>query len=49
MDVGAVCVAVRRQLGENVALSEVPAALRRLTAAEVVHQKGDVYRLAPTQ
>jgi hypothetical protein len=49
MEVGAVCVAVRRQLGDDVTLSEIPAALRRLVAAEVVYQKGDVYRLAPTQ
>lgn len=47
MEVGAVCVAVRRQLGEAVPLAEIPAALRRLTGTGVVHQKGDVYQLAP--
>ncbi|MGC5012488.1 hypothetical protein ACLQ2R_17125 [Streptosporangium sp. DT93] len=47
MEVGAVCVAVRRNLGDDVPLAEVPAALRRLTAAGVVVQKGDVYRLTP--
>ncbi|MGA4989838.1 hypothetical protein [Nonomuraea bangladeshensis] len=47
MEVGAVCVAVRRRLGENTPLSEVPAALRRLVSEGTVQQQGDMYRLIP--
>lgn len=49
MEVGAVCVAVRRQLGQETPLAEIPAALRRLTTSGVAHQKGDLYRLSPAQ
>ncbi|MFI7470529.1 hypothetical protein [Nonomuraea sp. NPDC049646] len=45
MEVGAVCVAVRRRLGDTTPLAEIPAALRRLTASGGVRQKGDVYQL----
>lgn len=44
MEVGAVCVAVQRRIGE-VPLAEVPAALRTLTRAGVVQQRGDLYQL----
>lgn len=44
MEVGAVCVAVRRRIGE-VPLSEIPAALRTLTKAGAVRQSGDLYQL----
>lgn len=47
MEVGAVCVAVRRVLGE-VRLSEIPAALRTLTKAGRVISRGDLYHLEPT-
>lgn len=46
MEVGAVCVAVQRRIGE-VPLSEIPAALRTLTKAGTVRQSGDLYQLAP--
>lgn len=44
MEVGAVCVAVRKLIGQ-VQLAEVPAALRTLTKAGVVRQTGDLYQL----
>lgn len=47
-EVGAVCVHVRRHLGDTVPLAEIPAALRRLTVSGVAHQKGDLYHLSPT-
>jgi hypothetical protein len=47
MEVGQVCVQVRRRLGTDVPLSEIPAALRRLTAAGAVRQKHDSYQLTP--
>jgi hypothetical protein len=46
MEVGAVCVAVQRRIGD-VPLSEIPAALRTLTKAGTVRQSGDLYQLAP--
>lgn len=42
MEVGAVCVAVQRRIGQ-VPLSEVPAALRALVTAGTVRQSGDLY------
>ena len=48
MEVGAVCVAVRRRLGDSVPLAEIPAALRRLTSSGAARQKGDLYQLSPT-
>ncbi len=47
MEVGQVVVKVRRQLGSDIPLGEVPAALRRLTTSGAVRQMGDVYQLAP--
>ncbi|TDD54614.1 hypothetical protein E1286_05340 [Nonomuraea terrae] len=49
MEVGKVCAAVRQQIGENVPLSEIPAALRALTKAGVARQKGDVYQMVPNE
>lgn len=47
-EVGAVCHAVLRQLGDDVPLAEIPAALRALAKAGAVHQRGDHYHLSPT-
>lgn len=47
MEVGAVCVAVRRQLGDDVPLAEIPAALRSLIKSGAARQQGDAYQLCP--
>jgi len=47
LEVGEICVRVRRELGE-VRLSEIPAALRTLAKGEVVRQVGDRYELVPS-
>ncbi len=46
-EVGAVCVAVLRQLGDNLPLAEIPAALRHLAKAGVVHEKNNLFHLSP--
>jgi len=47
MEVGAVCVAVRRRLGDDVPLAEIPAALRTLIKSGAARQQGDAYQLCP--
>lgn len=47
-EVGAVCHAVLRQLGDDVPLAHIPAALRALAKAGAVHQRGDHFHLSPT-
>lgn len=47
-EVGAVCVAVLRQLGDNLPLAEIPAALRHLVKTGLVHEKNNLFHLSPT-